>query len=59
MERFMLEKLNPDQYDPNLYNAVEYILKTKGNAAVKELCGHTCVGQRQMERLFQRMSAFP
>ena len=54
MERFMLEKLNPDQYDPNLYNAVEYILKTKGNAAVKELCGHTCVGQRQMERLFLR-----
>lgn len=54
MERFLLGKLNPDQYDPNLYNAVEYILKTKGNAAVKELCGYTCVGQRQMERLFQR-----
>ena len=54
MERFLLEKLKPDQYNPNLYNAIDYILKTKGNAAVKELCGHTCVGQRQMERLFQR-----
>lgn len=56
MENYLMTKLlkisaeNP--YNANVYNAIHRILHGPGSVSVKEICGYSCVGQRQMERLF-------
>ncbi len=59
LEGYLLEKLNTDRYNPNLYNSIDYILRTRGNATVRDICAGGCLSQRQMERLFQQNMGLP
>lgn len=54
MESYLLGILNPGRYDHNLYNSIDYLLRTGGSAPVKDICSYSTVSQRQMERLFRR-----
>lgn len=54
MESYLLRFLNQESGNPNLYNSIEYLLKSEGRASVKDICGYSTVSQRQLERLFKR-----
>lgn len=54
MEDYLLEKLDSTGYNPNLYNAVDCMLKSRGSASVRDICACSSVSQRQMERLFKQ-----
>lgn len=59
LERYLLNKLEPDRYNTNLYNSIDFMLSAMGNTTVKEICGYSSVSQRQMERLFLREIGMP
>lgn len=59
LEEYLLGKLNPDRHNPNLYNSIDYILRNRGNATVRDICAGGCVSQRQMERLFRQNIGLP
>lgn len=52
MEACLLKRLDIGLCNTNLYNSVYHILNHSGCQTVKEICGYSCVSQRQMERLF-------
>ena len=59
LEGYLLERLETDRYNPNLYNSIDFLLRTGGNAVVKDICANSCVSQRQMERLFRQNIGLP
>lgn len=54
METYLLGNFQPEGYNPNLYNSIEYLLRSKGRARVSDICGYSAVSQRQMERMFKQ-----
>lgn len=54
MESYLLHRLNPEGYNSDLYNSIEYLLRSKGRAPVREICGYSTISQRQLERLFKQ-----
>ena len=53
-ERFLLRALDRIHPDPNLLNAVHYLLKTSGRAKISELSEYAALSSRKLERLFQQ-----
>lgn len=51
-EKFLLSKLDLNKSNNNVLNATYCILNSKGMKPITEVCAHTALGQRQMERLF-------
>lgn len=54
VEKFLLSKLAPIEWKPDLFNAVHRIFASSGRLSVKDICEYSCVSQRQMERIFLR-----
>lgn len=54
MEAYLLGVFNPEGYNPNLFNSIEYLLQSKGRATVRDICGYSNLSQRQMQRLFKQ-----
>lgn len=54
MESYLLQILNPEGYNPNLYNSIDYLLRSRGCASVSDVCGYSTISQRQLERLFKQ-----
>lgn len=53
-ESALLARLDGISADNNLLNAVDFIIDGRGTAALPEICMHTAVSPRQLERLFAR-----
>lgn len=53
-ENALLTRLDGITADNNLLNAVDFIIDGRGAAALSEICMHTAVSARQLERLFAR-----
>lgn len=54
IEELLLSKLSIQKVNADLYNSVEYILRSKGSVTISELCSNTTISQRHLERLFSR-----
>lgn len=54
MESFLLGIFDPEGYNPNLYNSIEYLLRSKGRSRVKDISGYSNLSQRQLERIFKQ-----
>lgn len=54
MERYLLGKLTERESCAALYNSIDRIIETAGRASLKEICEYSCVGQRQVQRLFNK-----
>lgn len=54
MEAYLLGIFKPEGYNPNLFNSIEYLLRSRGRAPVRDICGYSTVSQRQLERLFKQ-----
>lgn len=59
VETFLLKKIYHSKVNENLFNSIEKMLATPGGTTVKDVCAHSCVGQRQMERLFLQYVGLP
>lgn len=53
-EKWLLERLGSAAADNDLFNAVDMIVVKNGNVHISELCMHTAVSARTLERLFMR-----
>lgn len=53
-ELWLLEQLCSISYDNDLLNSVNFIIQNNGAVDISELCMHTAVSARTMERLFSR-----
>lgn len=54
LEAYLSGIFNPEGYNPNLFNSIEYLLQSKGRATVRDICGYSNLSQRQMQRLFKQ-----
>lgn len=54
VERYLLGKLTERENCTALYNSIDRIIETAGRASLKEICEYSCVGQRQVQRLFNK-----
>lgn len=52
-ERFLLKRLNSLRENPDLMNAVYFLLKTEGNIRIEDLSMYTAASRRKLERLFK------
>jgi AraC-like DNA-binding protein len=52
-EKFLLEKLNRNKMNPYVLNSVSQTIKHHGNVRGDDLTTYSCVGRRQLERLYQ------
>lgn len=52
-ESFLLENLRERRKIPALWNALDGMLRRKGNVRIEELAGEVLLGSRQLERIFQ------
>ncbi len=51
-EKALLKRLDGIRADNNLLNATDFIIDRRGSLEISELCGHTAVSARTLERLF-------
>lgn len=51
-ESALLARLDGIRADNNLLNAVDFIIDNRGSLEIAELCGHTALSARTLERLF-------
>ena len=51
-ENALLKRLDGIRADNNLLNAVDFIIDSRGSLEIAELCGHTTLSARTLERLF-------
>lgn len=51
-ENAFLKRLDGIRADNNLLNAVDFIIDSRGSLGISELCAHTTVSARTLERLF-------
>ena len=54
MESYLLGIFDPEGYNSNLYNSIEYLLRSKGGSRIKDISEYSAVSQRQLERLFKQ-----
>jgi len=52
-EDFLLKRLDISKHNSNVMNALYHMMKNRGAAKVSETCAYVCLGQRQLERLFE------
>lgn len=52
-EKILLEKLNRNRMNPYVMNCVSQTIKYHGNVRGEDLTTYSCVGRRQLERLYQ------
>lgn len=53
-ESILIKRLEKVRVNPDLMNAVDFITDKRGAADISELCGHTAISARTLERLFNR-----
>lgn len=53
-EKWLLERLESICVNNDLFNAIDHIIENRGALEMAELCSHTAVSARQLERLFSR-----
>lgn len=53
-ERWLTARLENIRASSDLLNAVDLIIESSGRAKIADICGHTAVSPRQIERLFSR-----
>ena len=59
-EKWLTERLGSISVNDGLLNAVDFIIKNRGALKISELCAHTAISARHLERLFARsMGASP
>lgn len=51
-ENVLLKRLDGIRADNNLLNAVDLVIDSRGSLEISELCGHTTLSARTLERLF-------
>ncbi|MCM1298718.1 MAG: AraC family transcriptional regulator [Firmicutes bacterium] len=51
-EKLLLGRLCERRSDSALLNGIYYMLKTDCRAKISEVCGYSCVGEKQLERIF-------
>lgn len=51
-ENALLKRLDGIRADNNLLNAVDFIIDSRGSLEISELCAHTTLSARTLERLF-------
>ncbi len=52
-EKALMRSFCPARVNPDLMNAVNYMLRNSGRARLSEVCLHTAVSERQLERIFK------
>lgn len=59
-ETWLLSRLENIRANNDLLNAVDFIIDSRGRAKISDICGHTAVSSRKLERLFnQSMGVSP
>lgn len=53
-ERWLLSRLNNIQVNNELLNSIDFIIDSRGCAKISDICGHTAVSARQIERIFDK-----
>ena len=53
-EKWLIERLDCIRVNNDLLNAADFIINNRGALGISELCAHTAVSPRQLERLFAR-----
>lgn len=53
-ERCLMARLEKIRANSDLLNAVNFTIDSRGRAKISDLCAHTAVSARQLERLFAR-----
>lgn len=51
-EKALIKRLDGIRADNNLLNAIDFIIDTHGSIGIAELCAHTTLSARTLERLF-------
>lgn len=51
-EKALLKRLDGIRADNNLLNAADFVIDSRGSLGIAELCGHTTLSARTLERLF-------
>lgn len=54
VEKCLLKRIDEVRADNNLLNAVDFIVDNRGSVNISELCMHTAISARTLERLFDR-----
>lgn len=52
-EKVLMRAFCPERVNPDLMNAVNYMLQNSGRARLSEVCMYTAVSERQLERIFK------
>lgn len=53
-ERWLISRLENIRVNNDILNAVDFIIDSRGSAKISDICGHTAVSPRSLERLFAR-----
>lgn len=53
-EKYLLRRLNERRISHDFLNSVYYILRNCGRARISEVCGYSCLSERQAERIFRQ-----
>lgn len=53
-ENLLIKRLDNIRVNNDLFNAVDFIINKRGALEISELCAHTAVSPRKLERLFAR-----
>ncbi len=53
-ENYLLRRLNKSRENPDLMNALYYIVSQNGNADISDISLYTALSKRQLERIFKR-----
>lgn len=51
-EKILLQKFSTSRVNADFLNAIQYILYTSGRTKISDICSHTAVSERTLERLF-------
>ena len=51
-ERVLLNYLNTQKINCNLYNSIQYMISNRGRGTVNDVCSHVAVSKRTLERVF-------
>lgn len=51
-EKLLLEALNENRVNTALLNSVYYMLKNDCRVKISEICGYSCISEKQLERIF-------
>lgn len=52
VECFLLEVLNKKRINNDLMNSIHYMISSSGRAKISDICTHSVISERQLERIF-------